>query len=357
MKKPDCILSERAPPASDRPPLPRGGGRGAGTILVATDLSAHAARAELRAAMLAQSLGAAKLALLHVVPQLPLEALTHLLERTPLETEQRLIDAASDALTARAQRLSEQFGIARFAPAHAGEPPFPPPSGRGRGERSLSSQTIIRIGRPHIEIADMAETLDADLIVVGGYGADLVREWFLGATAEKVLSTSRRPVLVVKQEPRAPYQRVLAPTDFSPAAACALDWAQAIAGNASIITIAHVYEAPYESTLRYASVENEIVERYQLTTRQQAEDALNAFLASRRAAGPDFHQRLLHGHPAAGIRELTEEMQPDLIVMGKHGQTEIEELLLGSVTRHVLSETRCDMLVAHEPPETETSAS
>jgi nucleotide-binding universal stress UspA family protein len=51
------------------------------------------------------------------------------------------------------------------------------------------------------------------------------------------------------------------------------------------------------------------------------------------------------GKPAS-IRELAGEMRPELIVMGKHGQTKLEELLLGSVTRHVLFETRCDMLVA-----------
>ena len=62
-------------------------------ILIATDLSPYAGRAETRAAMLAQALGAGKLVLMHVVPRLPLEALTNTLERTPLETEQQLLDA------------------------------------------------------------------------------------------------------------------------------------------------------------------------------------------------------------------------------------------------------------------------
>ena len=290
-------------------------------ILVATDLSSHAGRAETRAAMLAQSLGAGKLVLMHVVPRLPLEALTNILERTPLETEQQLLDAAYAELKVRADRLGAKYGIA--------------------------TGIAVRIGRPHVEIAEEAEALDAGLVVVGGYGAHLVRELFLGATAEKVLSKSRRPVLVVKQEPLSPYKRLLVPVDFSPSSARALDWAQAVAGGAET-TVAHVYEAPYESTLRYASVEDKVIEGYQAAARQQAQDAMRAFLAPRRAAGTDFLQRMLHGHPAAGIRELAEEMRPDLIVMGKHGQTEIEELLLGSVTKHVLFETHCDMLVATE---------
>jgi nucleotide-binding universal stress UspA family protein len=288
-------------------------------ILIATDLSEHAGRAETRAAMLAQSLGAEKLVLLHVVPRLPLEALTGILDRTPLETGQRLVDAASAELAKRARRLGEQFGVA--------------------------AETLVRIGRPHVEAAEVAETLDAGLLVAGGYGADLARGLFLGATAEKILSQSRRPVLVVKQAPEAPYRRLLAPTDFSPSSARALDWARAIAGEADI-TVAHVYEAPYESTLRYAGVSDEVIETHIAAARRQTQEALEAFLAPRRADGANYFQRILHGHPAAGIRELAEEMRPDLIVLGKHGQSEIEELLLGSVTRHVLTETPCDMLIA-----------
>ena len=290
-------------------------------ILIATDLSSHAGRAETRAAMLAQALGAGKLVLIHVVPRLPLEAFTNILERTPLETEQRLLDAARAALEERAERLAAEYAIA--------------------------AETAVRIGRAHLGIAEEADARDAALVVVGGFGADLVRELFLGATAEKVLSKSRRPVLVVKQEPLSPYKRLLVPVDFSPCSARALDWAQAVADGAEF-TVAHVYEAPYESTLRYASVEDKVLEAYQAAARQQALDALRAFLEPRRAAGTDFLQRMLHGHPAAGIRELAEEMRPDLIVMGKHGQTEIEALLLGSVTKHVLFETHCDMLVAPE---------
>lgn len=290
-------------------------------ILIATDLSSHAGRAETRAAMLAQSLGAGKLTLIHVVPSLPLEALTSIFERTPLETEQKLVDAARAELAERAGRLGAKFGIA--------------------------TGTAVRIGRPHVEIAAEAEALDAGLVVVGGYGAHLVRELFLGATAEKVLRKCRRPVLVVKQEPFSAYKRLLVPVDFSPSSARALDWAQAVGQDAET-TVAHVYEAPYESTLRYAGVEDKVLEDYQAAARQQAQDALRAFLEPRRAAGTGFLQRMLHGHPAAGIRELAEEMRPDLIVMGKHGQSEIEELLLGSVTKHVLFETHCDMLVAAE---------
>ncbi len=290
-------------------------------ILVATDLSSHAGKAEARAAMLAQALGMAKLTLLHMLPPLPLQPLRALFERTPLETEQVLVNAAQAELAARARRLGEKYRI--------------------------EVTSVVRVGRVHLGIVAHADEVNADLVVVGGYGAHLVRELFLGATAEKVLRSSTRTMLIVKQEPLSPYKRLLVPVDFSPSSSRALDWGMAIAADAEI-DVAHVYEAPYESTLRYASVEDKAVEDYRTLARHQAQDAMGAFLKHRRPAGTDFQRHILHGHPAAAIRDLTETVQPDLIVMGKHGQSEIEKLLLGSVTQHVLSETRCDMLVAME---------
>ena len=44
--------------------------------------------------------------------------------------------------------------------------------------------------------------------------------------------------------------------------------------------------------------------------------------------------------------EQEQEADCDLIVIGKHGKDAIEELLLGRVTRHVLTESQGDILVS-----------
>ncbi len=50
--------------------------------------------------------------------------------------------------------------------------------------------------------------------------------------------------------------------------------------------------------------------------------------------------------PALAIGEQEIEQDCDLIVVGKHGRNMIEDLLLGSVTSHVLAESLCDVLVS-----------
>ena len=52
------------------------------------------------------------------------------------------------------------------------------------------------------------------------------------------------------------------------------------------------------------------------------------------------------GDVSQRILEQEQEADCDLIVIGKHGKDAIEELLLGRVTRHVLTEAQGDILVS-----------
>ncbi len=52
-------------------------------------------------------------------------------------------------------------------------------------------------GQPVIKILEVADRLNADLIVMGTHGKGILEHAFLGSVAEKVLSKSTRPVFVV----------------------------------------------------------------------------------------------------------------------------------------------------------------
>ena len=51
------------------------------------------------------------------------------------------------------------------------------------------------------------------------------------------------------------------------------------------------------------------------------------------------------------VLEQEEELGTDLIVLGKHGAGMTEELLLGSVTKHVLARSTADVLVCDRKPD------
>lgn len=290
-------------------------------IAVGTDLSWYASRAETRAAMLAHELGGAELDLVHVIGSLALESLRHLLNQPPEQTERRLIDSAKEQMAGIARRLAEKHGI--------------------------SVTPILEIGRAHSEIARHAEAIDAGLVVLGAHGGSFVRELFLGSTAEKVLRKLSRPVLIVKREPQAPYQRILVPVDFSEPSRRAMEFALRIAPHAHI-TVLHAFEVPYEAKLRFSGASDEAIRAYRAEAEAQADRAMQQFISTSGATASPLSDMVEFGPAPAIIQGKAEVLEPDLIVMGKHGQSGWEEMLLGSVIKQVILDASCDVLVVSE---------
>jgi nucleotide-binding universal stress UspA family protein len=58
---------------------------------------------------------------------------------------------------------------------------------------------------------------------------------------------------------------------------------------------------------------------------------------------------LLEGDPATEIVRFAEESAVDLIVMGTHGRSGLERLLMGSVAEKVMREAPCSVLVVKLP--------
>jgi nucleotide-binding universal stress UspA family protein len=58
---------------------------------------------------------------------------------------------------------------------------------------------------------------------------------------------------------------------------------------------------------------------------------------------------LLEGDPAAEIVRFAQDMNMDLIVMGTHGRTGLERMLMGSVAEKVMRDAKCSVLVVKLP--------
>jgi nucleotide-binding universal stress UspA family protein len=61
------------------------------------------------------------------------------------------------------------------------------------------------------------------------------------------------------------------------------------------------------------------------------------------------HHVFLEGDPATEIVRYAAEAGIDLIVMGTHGRTGLERLLMGSVAEKVMREAKCSVLVVKLP--------
>ena len=65
-------------------------------------------------------------------------------------------------------------------------------------EKGVDVETGLLKGRPADEIVTYADTIDADLIVVGSRGHGAIASALIGSVSRGVLHESRRPVLVVR---------------------------------------------------------------------------------------------------------------------------------------------------------------
>jgi nucleotide-binding universal stress UspA family protein len=95
------------------------------------------------------------------------------------------------------------FGVTVSAPHEASERDMQPLEvAREQAEvLGVTAYTRLLQGEPADEIVAYADTIDADLIVVGSRGHGAIASALLGSVSRGVLREARRPVLVVRGAP------------------------------------------------------------------------------------------------------------------------------------------------------------
>ena len=287
-------------------------------ILAATDLSGCAAHAETRAAMLCSELKGNALELLTVIDASLPGSLARLVSGTQESAETSLAEHSANDLKRIALRLQNEIGI--------------------------NCDYSVEFGRPATRIASKADALSADLIVVGAHGCNSVNSVFLGNTPYKLLHIGKRSLLIVKNSPTHAYRDILVPVDFSEHSRRAAQTALAIAPNADV-TLLHGFEVVNEGLMRYSGVTNDYIRGYRTEASENAVRDMERFVSALEKGDRMVSSIVQFGYAPLIIQEYADRFKPDLIVIGKHGKSRVEDFLLGSVTRHSIDETTCDILV------------
>lgn len=144
--------------------LPRTERKSADVLLVATDFEETSTKALLMAHALASRLGA-EIVLMHVCPQ-PVYPYAGF--------DATATVAAFGQVTAAARRLLENLAAS-----------------------TGNVRTIMREGDPAHEILGVVGELNPSMIVMGTHGRRGLAHWLLGSVAEKVVRSSKVPVLTV----------------------------------------------------------------------------------------------------------------------------------------------------------------
>jgi len=290
-------------------------------ILVPTDFSDNAQNALDYAIDLAKQTSA-KLHLLHT-PVIPTYLLMDLSYSPGPEAITRILNEAQDALDKQAKRV-EEAGIEHFS--------------------------AIREGTVHEVIRDYAREHDVDLVVVGTHGRSGVSRLMYGSVTERVVKTVHTPIIVVPPGAGQPARSIVICYDFSGPAKRAAEVAAAIHSVVKgPLHIVHSYLDVWGEYTDRGAVVGEAAEKRREALRiglndMLMEDAKKLFPAD----AEDTEVRLVTGDPAESILAVAKDVGATLICAGTTGKSGIERLLIGSVARRLLHESKVPVLLTHD---------
>lgn len=141
------------------------------------------------------------------------------------------------------------------------------------------------------------------------------------------------------------FEKILYPTDFSDVAKKALQYVKRLkeAGSQEVVVL-HVIDqsnlellSSYSAIQDYLNIEREIEEK----ASQEIEFIANEL----KQLGFSVKTRIEKGIPFREILRVTEEEKPSVVVVGSHGKSNLEEILLGSVSEKVVRKVKYPVMV------------
>jgi len=184
--------------------------------------------------------------------------------------------------------------------------------------------------RLYQEIVNQADQMKADLIVMGRRGRRGLARVRLGQATAKVIGHAHCGVLVVPRNAEVTGQRLVLATDGSVYA----DAATAMAGS-----LAKILAAPVSALS--VTLPSQSAQRH-----EEARVAVNRAAAFLKNHDLDAEAVVYHGRPDEVIVETAIAKKADLIVIGSHGRTGLDRVMLGSVSERVIDATSTAVLVA-----------
>lgn len=194
-------------------------------------------------------------------------------------------------------------------------------------------------------ISDEAAKRKSSMIIMGRRGRTGLKRLMMGSTTARVIGHAPCNVLVVPRATQVDFKSILVATDGSLHAAAAASEAIGIAKkNKSKLTVVAVAAPEAMTPMDIESVEMQrslIAEKELTGAEQNAKDVKAAALKE----GVAVEAFVLSGKPSDAIIQIAKEKGADLVVLGSHGRTGIEKLLMGSVTERVIVLSACAVLV------------
>jgi nucleotide-binding universal stress UspA family protein len=213
-------------------------------------------------------------------------------------------------------------------------------------KEGVDCETIVRRAEdPYQPIVEEASQRGVGMIVMGRRGRKGLKRLMMGSQTAKVIGHAACNVLVVPREATTEFKRILTATDGSKYSEKAAAEAIGIAkrSGALLIAVSVVTSemiSPFD--IVHSEMQKDLIAGKEL---KAAEENIKNIKEAAEKEGIRIEGIILAGKPYEAILETAKEKLVDLIVVGSHGRTGIEKLIMGSVTERVIVLSPCPVLV------------
>jgi nucleotide-binding universal stress UspA family protein len=194
-------------------------------------------------------------------------------------------------------------------------------------------------------IVDEATKNSISLIVMGRRGRTGLKRLMLGSVTARVIGHAHCNVLVVPKAAQLEFRSILIATDGSAyskaAAAEAIGLARQNNGMLTVIAVVPS-EIATPTDIDLTVNQQELIAQREM---QNAEKYAKEVKDAAQKEGVAVNAYVMSGKPSEAIIQISGERKSDLIVLGSHGRTGVERLLMGSVAERVIVLATCPVLV------------
>jgi nucleotide-binding universal stress UspA family protein len=195
---------------------------------------------------------------------------------------------------------------------------------------------------PYKVILKEADKSDSDLIITGRRGRTGLMRILMGSVTARVIGHYQGKVLIVPRKASVDLKNILVATDGSEygnaAVNEALNYAKTYGASLKVVHVINIMaDFQGEIPARTPSLIDEVT--------AQVKSDLDAIKERAEKEGVKTGTYIKEGDPYKLIVDLAKELNSDLIVLGSHGRTGIQRLLMGSVAERVIGHADCAVLV------------
>lgn len=206
--------------------------------------------------------------------------------------------------------------------------------------------TTVREGEDSYKyIVDEAAKNKSSMIVMGRRGRTGLKRLMMGSVTARVIGHAPCNVLVVPRAAQLQFANIVVATDGSRHSVAAASEAIGLAKrNGSVLTVLSVVPSEISTPvdIDFTVSQRELIAEKEM---QEAEKNVRAVKEAAQKENVSVKAYIMSGKPADAVIETAREKIADLIVLGSHGRTGLERLLMGSVAERVIVLASCPVLV------------